>query len=359
MALLLQNFDLALADPQYKLTVRRTLTIKPKGLLIHAGLREGLTPAALQRRLLGGKAPGHGKLRPSPQRTDSSTEYSHLQELLVCYGSNTGTCQALAHILSRDAIAHGFNATMKPMDKVEPHHVTASIPIVVITASYEGKPPDNAAAFVKWLQGLTESPFDGVHHAVFGCGNRDWAETFQRIPKLVDDIFKRCGSIPLLDRGASDAVDSNIANEFDAWADNGLWPALRKLYHPNLTATPPVRPQGGVKIVLNSRNTDTIPDGAMATVEENHVLTAPNEPEKRHMRIRLPSAMTYQAGDHLVIMPANHEETVRKVMNRFGLAHDAKIVMANGSEYSIYTHLRDFVEINHVATEKVRRSMVI
>jgi cytochrome P450/NADPH-cytochrome P450 reductase len=96
--------------------------------------------------------------------------------MLICYGSNTGTCQTLSHALGREAHVHGFSATITTMDDVQ-QHISPSTPIVIITASYEGKPPDNAVNFMKWVQSLTDSPFTGVRHAVYGCGNRDWVGT--------------------------------------------------------------------------------------------------------------------------------------------------------------------------------------
>ena len=55
------------------------------------------------------------------------------------------------------------------------------------------EPADNAAQFVGWLQSLPADGADGllkgVHYAVFGCGNREWARTYQRIPILCDQIL--------------------------------------------------------------------------------------------------------------------------------------------------------------------------
>lgn len=361
IALLLQSFDFELADPAYKLSIRKTLTIKPKGFFVRAKLRDGLKLPALQQRLVGGKPstkPRDARTSGPPTRIDSPLGSSSLIDLLICYGSNTGTCQTLAHLLSRSALSHGFSAAAMPMDQMQPQQVIPSTPIVIITASYEGQPPDNAANFIKWLQGLTESPFIGVHHAVYGCGNREWASTFQRIPMLVDDTFIRCGSTPLVQRGVSDAADSDIVNEFDRWADELLWPALVKQYHPGLLPTQPGAlnhpEKEEVKVTQGSRAAELLPDSGIAVVEDERILTALGEPQKRHIRLRLPRGTTYAAGDHLDILPSNHDGTVKQAMNRFGISSDAEIITKNGSkEYSVYMYLRDFVELNAPATDKV------
>ncbi|KAF2792907.1 cytochrome P450 [Melanomma pulvis-pyrius CBS 109.77] len=357
IALLLQNFDFELYDPNYQLTVRKTLTVKPKGLLIRATLRDGLGPASLQRRLLGGQNPDPQKPTVAIHknaRPDSPLE-GDLKDLLICYGSNAGSCQTLAHALSQEAHSHGFHPIIMSMDEAQ-HQISSETPVVIITASYEGQPPDNAVKFVKWLECLTESPFGGGHHAVYGCGNRDWVDTFQRIPILVDDAFIRCGSIPLVKRATSDAADNNISNEFDQWADNLLWPALAKQYR-----TEPRNTEDGdavLEIIQSTRTAGLFQDGGQAVVLEAKTLTAPSEPRKNHMELQLPPGMTYTTGDRLAILPINQDTTVKETMTRFGLALDSKILARNGSEQSVYTFLREYVELNQVATEKNIRTIL-
>ena len=52
---------------------------------------------------------------------------------------------------------------------------------MIVTSSYEGQPPDNARDFVSWVQTVAPGALDGVRYAVFGCGNKDWARTYQAI----------------------------------------------------------------------------------------------------------------------------------------------------------------------------------
>jgi cytochrome P450/NADPH-cytochrome P450 reductase len=350
--LLLQNFDFELYDLSYILEIKKTLTVKPKNFYVKAKLRDGMTPGALQRRLLGGSPTDH-RSNGVKERAHKETDYipkGHLKDLLICYGSNTGTCQTLAHVLSRDAPAYGFRARVTSMDDAL-ETISAEVPVVIITASYEGEPPDNAVKFVKWIGRLTESPFSSCHHAVYGCGNRDWADTFQKIPSVVDDTFRRCGSSPLVTRGASDAANNNIFNEFDRWADQNLWPALTKTYRTEVQENQGVR--AVLDVIQSTRATTLLQDGGEAIVQEARVLTAPDEPQKNHLKVQLPPGMTYEAGDRLAILPVNHDGRVKDVMTRFGLAVDAKVSNHDKSEQSVYTYLRESVELNQVATEKV------
>ena len=93
--------------------------------------------------------------------------------------------------------------------------------LVVVTASYQGKAPDNAGAFLAWVEGLRAGALDGVRYCVLGCGDRKWAKTFQAIPTRVDAALDKAGATRLRERGVLDA-DRDLASMFDAWFD-GLW----------------------------------------------------------------------------------------------------------------------------------------
>ena len=80
-----------------------------------------------------------------------------------------------------------------------------------------GEPADNAAYFVEWLSNLQGEPLSNLRYAVFGCGNRDWVQTYQRIPRLVDELIGKCGGEALLPRGEGDAGGSGMSNGFDIW----------------------------------------------------------------------------------------------------------------------------------------------
>lgn len=66
LAMLLQNFDLKLADPGYQLKIKQTATIKPDNLYIKASLREGIELSELGDRLHKGAAPGAAKAKQRP-----------------------------------------------------------------------------------------------------------------------------------------------------------------------------------------------------------------------------------------------------------------------------------------------------
>ena len=91
--------------------------------------------------------------------------------MTVLYGSNAGTCEALAQSLARMAPGRGYHAHVEPLDSAV-DKVPKDQPVILISSSYEGQPPDNAAHFFEWVQNLEGPALKGVNYAVFGCGNR-------------------------------------------------------------------------------------------------------------------------------------------------------------------------------------------
>ena len=91
-----------------------------------------------------------------------------------------------------------------------------------------GEPADNAAHFFEWLQSLQGNELAGTRFAVFGCGNRDWVRTFQRVPRVVDELLAARGGVRLLARGVGDAQAADFFEAFDEW-EARLWEALAKV----------------------------------------------------------------------------------------------------------------------------------
>ena len=97
---------------------------------------------------------------------------------------------------------------------------------MIVTASFEGQPADNAAHFFTWLENVQDqSAFSGIKFAVFGCGNRDWVNTYQRVPKLIDEHLASHGAERLIERGDGDAAGAGFFESFDKW-EKELWEKL-------------------------------------------------------------------------------------------------------------------------------------
>ena len=166
-AVLFQYFDFRMEDPNYKLALNETLTLKPKDFFMHATLREGIDTLRLER-LMAGDGP---KVVQVPDVSKEVGGKGSEKQISIYFGGNMGTCESLAQMVALSSRGHGFKAVVKPLDEAT-DKLPKDHPVIIITSSYEGEPPDNASVFFTWLSKLDDQRLKGVQYSVFGCGNR-------------------------------------------------------------------------------------------------------------------------------------------------------------------------------------------
>src|SRR3984893_17589056 len=173
IGMILQRFKLIDVN-RYQMVLKETLTIKPDGFKIKVRPRTDKDRGAYTGRATTTAAASMAA--PAPR---ARARPGHNTPLLVLYGSNLGTAEELATRVADLAEVNGFATKLAPLDDF-----VGKLPeqggVLIFCASYNGAPPDNAAQFVKWLDSdLPKDAFAKVRYAVFGCGNSDWAATYQ------------------------------------------------------------------------------------------------------------------------------------------------------------------------------------
>ncbi|KAH8111193.1 cytochrome P450 oxidoreductase OrdA-like protein [Phellopilus nigrolimitatus] len=360
LANVFEKFDVFLADPAYTLQIKQALTIKPKDMRVRVVPRRHTGASSVPRSL---SASGSG--------TDSVSSVSSVSPstggagdkghpLHVLYGSNTGTSEAFAQRIASDAHQHGFKATLGTLDSAMARLPTSG-PVVLVTASFEGAPADNAAQFVAWLSALPASSLAKVAFAVFGCGNREWVRTYQRIPTLIDECLAAQGAEAPRPtrRGRRSSARLLPAIRLSSRRSCGLhW--RRSRYNvsghadASALAVEVSKPGKGRATLLRQLDAET------GEVIENKVLTKPGAPMKRHIEIALPEGMSYRAGDYLAILPANPEDTVQRALTHFGLTGDQEITIKASGPTTLpvnaptpaHSILSGFVELSQPATTR-------
>ncbi|MCF3118721.1 cytochrome P450 [Streptomyces arenae] len=323
LGLLVHRFRL-IDHTDYRLRIKETLTIKPDGFALKLARRttaERRTPVAATHR-----APT-GRDEPTARRAAGTA-------LTLLHGSNLGTCAGIARELAADGDAHGFTTAVAPLDDHVGRLAAAEGPLVIVAASYNGRPTDDAADFVASLEELEPGSLDGVRYAVLGVGDRNWAATYQRVPALIDERLAAAGATPLVERGGADA-SGDFAGAVDRWTDD-LWTALLDRYgSPVDGAAPadePTKDQGLYELE-DTAESAIGPLAAQHGLRPMEVLDAYELVDmdhelgrsKRFLRLRLPEGVTYRTGDHLALLPANPDALVRRVADRFGLDLDRTV----------------------------------
>ncbi|KAK0486339.1 fatty acid hydroxylase [Armillaria novae-zelandiae] len=303
---IIQKFDLSLADPSYTLQISQSLTIKPKDLKIQAKLRtNGPHISSMS--------------HPHPRIMEPADSKS---PLYVLYGSNTGTSEAFAQRIASEAATYGFAAKIGTLDSV-----TGQLPT---NGSY-CEPADNATRFVDWLSNLQGDELRGVSFTVFGCGNSDWVQTYQKIPKLYD----------LLERGEGDASLGSFFQVFDEYQGK-LWKTLSKEYSTT---------KRSVDIsVIDVKVIDTGDERAESLRQADTALG-----HLRHLEFELPPRMNYNAGDYLAILPHNPTQDINRVLSHFGIVKNQHVFPTSlpiGKPVALFEILSGYVELSQPATNK-------
>ncbi|KAI5359387.1 putative Flavoprotein-like superfamily [Septoria linicola] len=325
VAMVLQRFQLELADPSYEMQLKSTLTIKPTEFRMKA--RRRTSKAAYV------GIPGSVRKTDEatkPKLTAKSAVAEHKKPLAIYFGGNSGTCEALAQGLETTAQDYGFDVSISALDSAT-EHVPKDKPVIFISSSYEGQPPDNAKKFVSWLEGLGQDTqsLSGAKYAVFGVGNSDWASTFHRIPTLVDDLLEKSGATRLLPAGFTN-VKTDLIGPWDEWSAKIL---------EVLTAgdAETAKPKSTLKVSVQRKSPDAQRDADLkfGTVLVNKELAGTEiGPAKRHLEIQLPAGTPYTAGDYLVVQPHNPPTSVHRVLSLFGLGeHDLFSVSGTSKKF--------------------------
>ncbi len=341
LGMVLQRMELV-DHTGYQLKTKTTLTIKPDEFRIQvrprAGVRIGRAAAAAE-----SDGTTARSAAPAAAGAGAPLVAKHGTRLSVLFGSNLGAAEAIGSRLAHEATERGFDVTLGALDD-HVDDLPSGGAAIVVSSSYNGTPPDNAAAFCGWIGSADPGAADHVAYTVFGCGNTEWASTYQAVPTLLDTQLAAHGGRRVHPRGEGDA-----SGDFDAqyreWHSD-LWPDLAAALDLPAEVGAPVDSGPRLSVTLTNRQV-TNPvimsyRARPARITANRELLLgndgkPAERSTRHIEVALPPDVAYQAGDHLGVLPRNSIDLIRRVMTHFGLdaGQYATIIPRSGS----HTHL--------------------
>src|SRR6195952_5776056 len=362
IGMILQRFKLVDIN-RYQMVLKETLTIKPDGFKIKVRPRTDKDRGAYTGRTTATSA---ASTAAAPR---ARTRPGHNTPLLVLYGSNLGTAEELATRVADLAEVNGFATKLAPLDDY-----VGKLPeqggVLIFCASYNGAAPDNATQFVKWLTGdLPKDAFAKVKYAVFGCGNSDWAATYQSIPRIIDEQMAAHGARAVHARGEGDAR-SDLDGQFESWFAKAAPVAVKEFgvdtsFSRSAADAPlyriePVAPSAVNAIVALG---GVSPMKVVASCElQNRTGANPSQRSTRHIEVQLPAGTSYRVGDHLSVVPRNDPSLVDSVARRFGflpadqirlqVAEGRRAQLPVGDAVSVGRLLTEFVELQQVATRK-------
>jgi len=359
LGMMLQRFKL-IDGGRYELKLKEAMTVKLEGLEIRVRPRKHrhVTASALAEMPKNGAAtsvlpPGTPIAKP------------HGTPLLVLFGSNLGTSEDIARQVGEAATAQGFAVTLSWLDDYAGRLPTDAA-LLIVCASYNGTPPDNAAGFYTWLQdGMAPDALRGVRYTVFGCGNRNWASTYQAVPRTIDERLAAYGAERVYARGEGDSRE-DLDEHFREWR-KAMWQEVTVKFGLEFDSTAAAgvdEPLFTVDVVTGPQpNSVAALHGAtpVRVLANRELQTAPGR-STRHLEIALPAGATYRSGDHLGVVPSNPAALVERALQRFGFEAGAFVRLQSHGRRStslptdepvaIETLLGSYVEMQLTATRK-------
>jgi cytochrome P450/NADPH-cytochrome P450 reductase len=187
---------------------------------------------------------------------------------------------------------------------------------------------------------LGEDALKDVSYTVFGCGDHDWAATYQRVPKMIDAAMGGHGATRIYERGEGDASD-DFDGEFRGWYEH-LWGSLANALGTSIEAPDTIVQGHRYEVELITEPVEESPLVAEYGARPMEILVNrelqrktgphPSERSTRHIELALPEGVSYEAGYHLGVLPHNGEALVQRVLERFELPNDALIRIRNNTQ---------------------------
>jgi len=368
-------------DPSTKIRVEQPLFLNPQGIYLSFTPRSSVHVSA---------PPPLLPLKSAA--VNEPTGVGNIDQLqgkrvVVLFGSNMGTCEHFADCLVQQSVELGLEAKKEPLDMLASES-TPELPtgntglVLIVTATYNGQPPENAKRFAAWLGTSAAKMFHGVRYAVFGCGNRQWAATYMGFAQCVQDSLEDLGAECLIEMGEGDMDGGQVEVEFARWClkwkvallqahgidvpaslVDGLYPRLPQVeafvWHGRCAQDLTEAYRDSVFTSKSAKSKFFQEAGAwFANAVVNRELLQQEGRSTKHIELPLPDGIQYKAGDHLGVVGANPHDIISAYLARVQLAPDAVVKLEGESVSDLplntplpaYFALAYFVELQQLAT---------
>uniref|UniRef100_A0A8C3DTR2 NADPH--cytochrome P450 reductase n=2 Tax=Corvus moneduloides TaxID=1196302 RepID=A0A8C3DTR2_CORMO len=300
--------------------------------------------------------------RAAPVRDSSFIEKMKKtgRNIVVFYGSQTGTAEEFANRLSKDAHRYGLRGMAADPEEYDLSdlsrlsEIDKSLAVFCMATYGEGDPTDNAQDFYDWLQ-EADADLSGLRFAVFGLGNKTY-EHFNAMGKYVDKRLEELGAQRIFELGLGDD-DGNLEEDFITWREQ-FWPAVCEHFGVEATGEESSIRQyelvvhtdvnmnkvytgemGRLKSYENQKPPFDAKNPFLAQVTENRKLNEGGERHLMHLELDISnSKIRYESGDHVAVYPANDSSLVNQIGEILGTDLDTVMSLNNLDEESNKKH---------------------
>lgn len=262
------------------------------------------------------------------------------KDLVIFWGSQSGTAEALANRLVRDCRSRfgldGLAADLSDYDPESIANVPASKFAIFIMSTYgEGDPSDNATSFLSWLDTNKMAQFPKLRYAAFGLGNKNY-KFYNRTINVVVEALDRLGANTLMPVGKSDDSNGGTDEDFTEWKQ-----LLFKLFREKMELQERLEQYEPTMCVVEDSSLDLIDLNIGEPIEaqtskKGAVAVSPiqalpikvakkllNTTDRNCLHLELDTnefpELKYKTGDHLAVWPSNPTSEVQRLVNSLGL----------------------------------------
>jgi NADPH-ferrihemoprotein reductase len=296
-------------------------------------------------RSLGPKAPAGSNSVRSPTTASNAVARTAADrpQVHVLYGTQTGNAQSLSKTLAREAHRFKVPINVTDLEEYNTRHLADEKVVIFVVSTYgEGEPPDTMKPLYDWLmKDATSDDVANLKFAVFGLGDRQY-KFYAQMGVAIDERLADLGAERLVGLGCGDAGQA-LEEDFDQWRQS-LWPAVghaigRKLdadseepVEPELTLKKWEKEDAGARPFVEAppMMEPTQAQPIYAAVLKNDELLR-ESPGRQTRRIEFDvsgSSLSYQAGDHLGVLPCNSDDIVQAYLQVLGAEKDADTVVS-------------------------------
>lgn len=269
-------------------------------------------------------------------------------QVVIFWGSQSGTAEAFAHRLARDChLRLRLRALVADVSDYD-HHTIAELSepqyaIFIMSTYGEGDPSDNSTSFISWLQGSPQISLGNLRFAAFGCGNSNYKHYNAVIDTTVASL-ENLGADKILAVGKADEAQGTTDEDFLEWKAKVLKELCTRLA---LTEREPVYEPAINTVFDESIDLSGVYLGEPTNQTTSRVSSGPSismvplpissareliDDKSRlrsclHLELDLSGhpEVKYKTGDHLVVRPVNPRSEVEALVDVLGLTNRENI----------------------------------
>lgn len=280
-----------------------------------------------------------------PLSADSSF-YSKREDIVIFWGSQSGTAEGFANRLARELPRRfGLQAMAADLSDFDPETIAliprTKLAIFIISTYGEGDPSDNTTELWNFLHHTSDFKLANLRYFAFGLGNKNY-KYYNRVIDVVTTFLDKFGATCLLPVGRADDSNGTTEEDFLEWKESVFSTLKREL---QIEERPPVY-EPTLKVVEDESLTVTdlhlgepMESGRgkktnalcspirPLTIKESKEIATSADRNCIHMELdisRYPE-LKYKTGDHVAVWPINPDDEVNRLLNILGLQHKSSV----------------------------------